>query len=256
MVDLNPFILGFIAGATVIIGALPVVRAKLSKEKIAYLSLLASGILAYIALDTGASAGEAIEEMLIKKDWIDFLISALTTSIAIIGTWYILSTIDGNRKPSETVQNTPLTLATALGVHNIGEGFAIASALLAGAISSALTFTIAFGVHNMTEGFAIVSPGKLTHSKWLSIRNILLLSLIAGLPVSLGASIYYLGIQNEILFANLNSIATAALIYPMIRINIVGASLLGGFNRKFWTWYFLGIAFAYSLESIMTAALL
>jgi ZIP family zinc transporter len=253
--EILPLLLGLIAGGTVIVGALPIMKIKISKEKTAYLALLAAGILAYIALDTGSAAGETLEHLLEEKHWTEFTVGIITTSIALLGTWVILALFDKEKGPSVATQNTPLILATALGVHNVAEGFAIAAALLAGAVGSAITFTIAFGIHNATEGIAIASPGRLTHSKWLTVKNIVLLSLIAGLPVSLGSAVYYIGFENELFFANLNTIASAALVYPMIRVNLIGASLLGGFNIKFWTWFFLGVAIAFGLESLVIASL-
>jgi ZIP family zinc transporter len=246
-----PLLLGFIAGITVIFGAIPLLRARVGGEALAKLSLIASGILAYIALETGKESSETIEEMLHKGLLNDFLIAAVTTSAALLGTWILLSSIEREKGVATISKNSPLVIATALGVHNVGEGFAIASALLSGAVYSAIMFTTGFAIHNATEGFAIAAPGVLTRSEWIKIRRVLALALIAGLPTSLGASIYYLGYVNDIFFANLNTIATAALIYPMIRINLISASLLGGFNIKFWTFYFIGIALAYSLETVI-----
>lgn len=251
----TPLLLGFVAGGTVILGAIPLLRARISREGMARLALIASGILAYLALETGSQAAEITEHMLEEKLWGDFFAAAFTTSAALIGTWALLSSFEKERGVASISQNSPLVIATALGVHNVAEGFAIAAALLAGALASALTFTIGFAIHNATEGFAIVAPGALVKSKWISIKRVAALALIAGLPVTLGASVYYTGFNNEIFFANLNTIATAALVYPMVRINLIGASILGGFNAKFWSWLFAGIATAYALESVMIASL-
>ncbi|AAY81525.1 ZIP family metal transporter [Sulfolobus acidocaldarius] len=255
MIDLAPIALGFLAGGTVAIGSIGITKTNISKTKTAYLSVLAAGILAYIALDTGQAASEVIEGYLDQKQLFLFGVGIVVTSIALLGTWLLLASFDKTRGPAEATHNTPVILAAALGFHNIGEGFAIAAALLGGAVASAITFTIAFGVHNATEGVAIASPGKLVRSKWLNLRNVVVLSLIAGLPTMLGASIYYIGIQNQLFLATLNTIATAALVFPMIRINMIGASMLGGFNVKFWTWFFLGIAIAYGLESLVTLSM-
>ncbi|MEM0174056.1 MAG: ZIP family metal transporter [Sulfolobaceae archaeon] len=252
--DPYPLILGLIAGGTVIIGALPIVKSKASKTTLGYLGALAGGILSYLALDTGSSAEEIVEGFLEHREWLNFGIALIVTSVALIGTWLILSSFEKkeNSTTSTTSSSLPLILALGLGVHNIGEGFAIASALLTGAIASAWTFTIGFAIHNATEGIAIASPSTIIKTKWGSLRNIILLSLIAGLPTTLGASIYYLGINNPHLLAVLDTIATASLVFVMIRINIISAGLLGGFRAKFWTWLFLGIALTFGLESLMS----
>ena len=85
----------------------------------------------------------------------------------------------------------PLTIAAGLGAHNVGEGFAIAAALLSGSVSSALAFTIGFAVHNATEGVAISSA--LVYRRIPPLRDLLALSLLAGLPTTAGALVYYLG---------------------------------------------------------------
>ncbi|MEM0305304.1 MAG: hypothetical protein QW685_09920 [Saccharolobus sp.] len=72
----------------------------------------------------------------------------------------------------------------------------------------AWTFTISFAVHNATEGIAIASPA--------TIQSLVLLSLLAGLPTSLGA---YARIANQIFLAFLNVVALASLVFVMIRIN-------------------------------------
>jgi ZIP family zinc transporter len=107
---------------------------------------------------------------------------------------------------------TALIIAIGLGVHNIGEGFAIASALLTGEIASAITFTVGFAVHNATEGFAIATP-LIILKKERIMKSIIIASLIAGLPAVLGSSIYYIGYISDVYIANLNSIATASIVY-------------------------------------------
>ena len=245
-----PLVLGLIAGATVALGAIPIIKSKVSKTTLGYLGALTGGILSYLALDTGAEAEEIVQGYLNEKLWFDFTISLLFTSLALLGTWLALSSLD-KKDPSNTNSNLPLLLAIGLGVHNVGEGFAIAAALLTGAIASAWTFTIGFAIHNATEGVAIASPAVMAKSSWSTVRNIIYLSLLAGIPTTLGASIYYLGVNNPQLIAVLNTIAAASLVFVMIRVNITAAGLLGGFRAKFWTWIFLGVALTYGLESLL-----
>lgn len=242
-----PIILGLIAGSTVFIGSLSIIN--VNKKIMGYLGAFTGGILSYLALDTGSEAEEIITNFLISKDYIEFLIGLCLTSIGLLGTWIILSLLEKNSKEVDT--KVPLMVASALGIHNIGEGFAIAAALLSGSLASAWAFTIGFAVHNATEGIAISSPALLSKSR-LSLKVLILLSLFAGLPTALGASIFYLGITNELFLALLNTIASASLVFVMIRINIIAAALLGGFKVKFWTWLFIGIAVTYSLESMLT----
>ena len=150
--DLLPIALGFIAGATVAVGSVLVSRVNVSRMVMGCLGALTGGILAYLALDTGAEAEEIVTGFLLSKDYLSFITGAVLTSIGLVGTWVLLSIM-----VREDRAKIPLTIAAGLGAHNVGEGFAIAAALLSSSVSSALDFTIGFAVHNATEGVAISS---------------------------------------------------------------------------------------------------
>ena len=121
-------------------------------------------------------------------------------------------------------------IAVALGIHNVGEGFAIASALLTGQISSALTFTLGFSIHNATEGVAISAPME-------KVRTIilLLLSAVAGLPTILGASAYYLGYSGSIEVGILDAVASASVLYAFIKVFR---------DRGVLSWLMMGLGFS------------
>ena len=51
-----------------------------------------------------------------------------------------------------------MTIAGAIGLHNLAEGLAIGVSARAGAISLATVLIVGFSVHNATEGFGIVGP--------------------------------------------------------------------------------------------------
>jgi len=247
-VDLLPIALGFIAGATVAVGSVLVFRVNVSRIVMGYLGALTGGILAYLALDTGAEAEEIVTDFLLSKDYLSFITGAVLTSIGLVGTWVDLLPIALGFIAGATI---PLTIAAGLGAHNVGEGFAIAAALLSGSVSSALAFTIGFAVHNATEGVAI-SSSALVYRRIPPLRDLLALSLLAGLPTTAGALVYYLGITNRLFLAVLNVVASASLVFVMVRVNITAASLLGGFGTRFWVWLFMGVALTYTLESILT----
>lgn len=239
-----PILLGLISGGTVTIGSIIVTKGRFSKVTMGYLGAFTGGILSYLALDTGASAEETVTSFLSSREFTSFFIALILTSIGLVGTWVFLSLLDRNERVIPTI------VASALGVHNVGEGFAIAAALLSGSLASAWAFTIGFAIHNATEGIAISSPSILSKRE-MGLKVLVLLSLLAGLPTTLGASIYYLGIVNQTFIAFLNVIASASLVFVMIKINIVSASLLGGFKVRFWVWLFIGIAVTYSLEAVL-----
>jgi ZIP family zinc transporter len=51
-----------------------------------------------------------------------------------------------------------LMIATGIGLHNFAEGLAIGQSAASGALALATLLVIGFGLHNATEGFGIVAP--------------------------------------------------------------------------------------------------
>jgi ZIP family zinc transporter len=257
--QLEPIMLGLLAGITVLLGALPLSFIRRDNKKLlGSLSALAGGVLSYIAMDTGSSAEEIIQQYARIQTLDSFILYTITTAISFLLVLLLLTGIEKRLKvkrndavgSAQLTSFSSLTAAVALGVHNVGEGFAIAAALIANQVVSALLFTIGFGIHNATEGFAIVAP--MDKRTFASVGS---LSLIAGLPTMLGASVYYFGILNDLFLANLYSIATAAIVYALLKINLSAASKLGGFNYTFWFFLFLGVAIALGTESVINIAM-
>ena len=151
---------------------------------------------------------------------------------------------------------TAIIVSIALGLHNVGEGFAIAASLLAGRIASVLLFTIGFAVRNLTEGFAIAgpffmrSPVKVVDKRLFFL--VIGLSLLAGLPVVPRALVYHLGVSSEQFTATLLTISIASIIYAMLHINLSALAKLGGVSGPlFWISIFSGVALAYTTETII-----
>jgi ZIP family zinc transporter len=261
VLELAPIVLGFIAGITVLLGALLILYSgrKASGTSLGFLNGLAGGVLAYLALEAGSEVSEYVEGLAKWDTLADFLVAFIVTSVALIGTWLILAGVERRLISSGGISSSVLTatiVAIALGLHNVGEGFAIAASLLAGRIASALLFTVGFAVHNLTEGFAIAgpfftrSPVKVVDKRLVSL--VAGLSLLAGLPVVPGALVYYLGVSSELFTATLLTIATASIIYAMLHINLSALAKLGGVSGPlFWISIFSGIALAYTTETII-----
>ena len=83
---------------------------------------------------------------------------------------------------------TGMTIAGAIGLHNLAEGLAIGVSARAGAISLATVLIVGFSVHNATEGFGIVGPLGKTRPSW---RWLGLAGLVGGGPTFLGTIIGY-----------------------------------------------------------------
>ncbi|WP_148682678.1 ZIP family metal transporter [Pyrobaculum ferrireducens] len=259
MEHLLPLWYGFLAGITVLIGAWVMYKARerMSPQRMGVLQAVAGGVLAYLALETGHAAAEHVEKLARPDTLLDFLVSSLVTTVAFIATFILLAKAErmGHKAGLSPSLASALIVALALGIHNVGEGFAIAASLLAGAVASAVLFTVGFAVHNATEGFAIVGPLLGDRNAKPSLAYITGLSLLAGLPVIPGAAIYYTGLGNELFISTLNTIANASIVYALLHVNLGALSRLGGLTSyKFWTSLVAGVALAFSTESIVLFA--
>ncbi len=259
--DVLPIVFGLIAGLTVYIGALTLYKARktLTARGIGFLQALAGGILGYLALETGHAASEYIEELAKPATFVEFIIASVVTTIAFLATYLSLASVENNMKRGKTPSlgiYTGYVVALALGIHNVGEGFAIAASLLAGALASAILFTIGFAIHNATEGFAIVGPLLGEARQHVNHATLLGLSMLAGLPTVLGSAVFYTGVGSGLFLATLNTIATASIVYAMLHVNLSALGRLGGVSSPlFWTAITLGVVVAFSTESVALFAL-
>src|SRR5665213_3281831 len=99
----------------------------------------------------------------------------------------VLPTTDAAEARRRALQ-TAMTIAGAIGLHNLAEGLAIGVSARAGAIGLATVLIIGFSVHNATEGFGIVGPlGPNKPSwRWLGVAG-----LVGGGPTFVGTVIGY-----------------------------------------------------------------
>jgi len=257
--DYTPLAYGFVAGITVLFGILFMLwaRSKLSGNAMGLLQAVAGGILAYLALETGHAAAEYVEELAKPETLGQFLVASFVTTVALASTYVALAKAERavHAARGSTSLTIALIVALAFGVHNVAEGFAIAAALLEGAVALAVLFTVGFAVHNFTEGFGIAGPLLADKRTAIPLTQAVGLSLLAGLPVIPGAAIYYAGIESGLFLATLNTIATASIVYAMLHVNLNALAKLGGVaSAKFWLGITLGVAIAFSTESLILFA--
>lgn len=260
MESILPLLYGLLAGITVLIGAVTMYKAreKLKTGHLGVLQAIAGGVLAYLALETGHEASEYVESLAKPDTLLDFLTASITTTLAFIITFLALAMGErlGLRAGMSPTYATAFVISLALGVHNVGEGFAIAASLLAGALASAVLFTVGFAIHNATEGFAIVGPLLGDRNARPSLMYITGLSMLAGLPVIPGVAVYYAGFNNALFIAILNTVANASIVYALLHVNLSALSKLGGLTSyKFWASLTAGVALAFSTESLLLLAL-
>ena len=211
-------LLGALAGLTIFLG-LPLARVRnTSPLTTAALSAFALGILLFLLWDVLAHAVEPVEEALHKATddggWGEFvgLTALLAGGVAtgFLSLVYYERWIDRQTRPSKLIgpgaaalaefeqqpwlatlspgRRLALLIATAIGLHNFGEGLAIGQSAAAGELALALTLVIGFGLHNATEGFGIVGPmaGETARPSWALLA---LLGLIGGGPTFIGTLI-------------------------------------------------------------------
>jgi ZIP family zinc transporter len=129
---------------------------------------------------------------------------------------------------------TEFIVALAYGVHDVGEGFAIAGALLSGAVANALLFTVGFAVHDAAEGFGIAAPLLGDRRARVNLKMLVGLSLLTSLPVVPGAAVYYLGMYSETFLAVLSTAAEASLVYALLYVNL--SAMLSGVSSPASGW--------------------
>jgi ZIP family zinc transporter len=233
VLELAPIVLGFIAGITVLLGALLILYSgrKASGTSLGFLNGLAGGVLAYLALEAGSEVSEYVEGL---AKWVtvtlaDFLDAFIVTSVALTGMWLILVGVERRLISSGGMSSSVLTaiiVSIALGLHNVGEGFAIAGP------------------------FFMRRPAKVVDKRLFFL--VIGLSLLAGLLVVPGALVYHLGVSSEQFTVTLLTTATVSIMYAMLHINLSALAKLGGVSGPlFWISIFSGVALAYTTETII-----
>ena len=115
-----------------------------------------------------------------------------------------------------------LLIAVGIGLHNFAEGLAIGQSAASGEISLALMLVIGFGLHNATEGFGIVSPlagdvGADGEVRRPSWGFLLMLGAIAGGPTFVGTLIGR-GFTSEPLSVAFLTLAAGSLLYVIVQL--------------------------------------
>jgi ZIP family zinc transporter len=207
------FLLGALAGSTILLG-LPMARVRQTRaEPKAALAALATGILVFLLWDVLTNGVEPVTGALDARDWGTFAGRATLLGVGFgIGLMSLVyydrwlksrrasplvgpgaAAIDEFRPPRgmhalSPAQRLALLIATGIGIHNFGEGLAIGQSAAQDKVSLALVLIIGFGLHNATEGFGIVGPmsGEPEMPSWGFLG---LMGLIGGGPTFLGTLI-------------------------------------------------------------------
>jgi zinc transporter ZupT len=219
-------LLGFIAGATILLG-LPAGRLKSFNPTLrSFLSMLAAGILVFLLVEIlGDAGGDAAESLKTPGKLGTGLILALLLAgglaFGLLGlVWFEQKLLRGKGASPERLS---FMIATAIGLHNLSEGLAIGQSYAQGLRGLTMTLIVGFGLHNATEGFGIVGP-VVQQGKRFSWGSLLLLALIGGGPTFAGTLIGSLWSSTYLSVAVLG-MAGGALVY-------VVKELFGGARRE------------------------
>ena len=182
-------LLGFIAGATIILGLL-VGRLKAFNSTLrGFLSMLAAGILVFLIVDIlGDAGGEAARSLKAPGQLGTGVLLALLLAgglaLGLLGlVWFEQRLLRG--KNSGGPERLSFMIATAIGLHNLSEGLAIGQSYAQGLSGLTTTLIIGFALHNATEGFGIVGPVVQQGGRF-SWGSLLLLAAIGGGPTFVG----------------------------------------------------------------------
>jgi zinc transporter, ZIP family len=142
------------------------------------------GLLVFLLLDTAAEGLELAQAAPAAFDGLGlFVLGALAAILALTGVERVLT---GDKASADRAALAlAYLIALGIGLHNMGEGLAVGSALAVGEVALGTFLIVGFAIHNTTEGLAIVAPlggGRRPH-----LWHFAAFGAVAGAPTILGA---------------------------------------------------------------------
>src|SRR6185312_13195292 len=281
-------LLGFIAGATIVLG-LPVGRLQRPAATLrAVLNALAIGILLFLVWDVLTAAWEPIDSAL--GDVHDhkgglaavFGYGALFAAGITIGLgtlvayemWMSRSRASaaptGRPGPGALAQTEAMSwrvsawsparrlalmIATGIGLHNFAEGLAIGQSAASGELALATLLVIGFGLHNATEGFGIVAPLASGRDGDADARPgwgfLLALGLIGGGPTFIGTAVGH-AFTSEPVSVVFLTLAAGSILYVVIQL--LGVAAKARRPDLLAAGLTLGLLAGFATDAIVTAA--
>ena len=236
MMDWTHLALGFLAGATIVLG-LPVARLKsVSAKTKALLNAISTGVLIFLLVEITGHLLEEIEELIEHAvEHGESLAGALRYgglfvigfSAGLLGlVWFerrFLGSAKDNVPAGKRAASLAMMIAIGLGLHNFSEGLAIGQGYASGSLKLAWLLAIGFALHNATEGFGIAAPLSGHRASWTFLGA---MALIAGGPTFLGALVGGSWV-NETMEALCLSLAAGTILYIIGELLHLGRQLKG-----------------------------
>jgi ZIP family zinc transporter len=245
-------LLGFIAGATILLG-LPVGRMRRPAMNMRLmLNAMAIGVLLFLLWDVLSAAWEPIDAALSALHDGDggfgkalgyglLFAGGLAVGLLSLVAYERWMTRRAGREPRSVgpgamtlgelelrrpgwspARRLALLIAVGIGLHNFAEGLAIGQSAASGELSLAVLLVIGFGLHNATEGFGIVAPlaGDVDESGERRIPSwgfLLALGVIGGGPTFVGTFLGH-GFTSEPVSVAFLTLAAGSILYVIMQL--------------------------------------
>lgn len=181
--------LGTFALIGIYIGLIPILVGMTWKPFLAGLSVrwlnfflaFTAGVLIFLAFDTLVDALQQADALPSATGGVGLVVLGAVGAFVIT---YLVGHKFRGRPGTDPLVVVAFTVATGIGIHNLGEGLAVGAAYRLGEIALGTFLIIGFAIHNTTEGLGIVS---VLGDRKTSLPLLLGLGAIAGLPTVVGA---------------------------------------------------------------------